>query len=43
MMNEVRRSPFEVIKQRKVGLCMAVCQSFSRGAAGEEKHMIANG
>lgn len=35
--------PFEVIKQRKVGRCMAVCQSFSRGQRGEEKHMIANG
>lgn len=30
--------PFEVIKQRKVGRCMAVCQSFSSGGG----HMIAN-
>lgn len=26
--------PFEVIKQRKVGRCMAVCQSFRRGQRG---------
>lgn len=26
--------PFEVIKQRKVGRCVAVCQSFSRGQRG---------
>lgn len=35
--------PFEVIKQRKVGRCVAVCQSFSRGQRGGGKHMIANG
>lgn len=36
--------PFEVIKQRKVGRCVAVCQSFSKGQRrGEGKHMIANG
>lgn len=28
--------PFEVIKQRKVGRCVAVCQSFSREAKGVE-------
>ena len=43
VMNGVRRKPFEVIKQRKVGRCMAVCQSSSRGQRGEGKHMIANG
>ena len=38
--------PFEVIKQRKVGRCVAMCQSFGRrqrGVGGGEWHMMANG